>query len=344
MLVLGLLAGCATPAGDAPGTANEPATEKPAAEKPAAEPTDKPAAEQPADEKIKIGFANLTDAGDYMVWVKKGMQKAADEAGAELICVDNEADGAKAIENIDTLISAGVDCVIEYMNNSDINTQVKDMLDEVNIPCVAVDIPVVNANGAAAYMGGDNYKAGFICGENLGQAALDKWDGQVDLFISVETMSNGETNTLRNGGILDGIRSKVDVPDSKVVHVDAKDNTAEAQKVVTDALTANQGAKHILIGCHQDDETQGAFAAVEIANRQDEVLLAGCGPFGSTFENLRKPEANFWIGSASFSPEQYGPVAIPLAVALAKGEKVPENSFVTHYFLTQKNINEYYPE
>ena len=81
-----------------------------------------------------------------------------------------------------------------------------------------------------------------------------------------------------------------------------------------------------------------------MANRQDQVLLAGCGPFGSTFENLRKPEKNFWVGSASFSPEQYGEVAVPLAIKLVKGEKVPENSYVTHYWLDHDNINDYYPE
>lgn len=296
------------------------------------------------DGKIKVGFANLTDAGDYMVWVKKGMEKAAKDAGVELICVDNQGDGATAVKNIDTLISAGVQCVIEYMNDSAINSQIKDILDEKGIPVIAVDVPVENAKGAATYMGGDNRKAGLICGENLGQAAVDKWGGEVDLYISVETMSNGESNTLRTGGILEGVRSKVDVPDDKVVKVDGKDKTAESQKVVTDALTANPGAKRILIGCNQDDETQGAFAAVEIANRQDQVLLAGCGPFNSTFENLRKAEPNFWIGSASFSPEQYGEVAIPLAIDLIQGKEVPKESYVTHYFLTQQNINEYYPE
>lgn len=296
------------------------------------------------DGKMKIGFANLTDSGDYMVWVKKGMEKAAEENGVELICVDNEADGATAVKNIDTLISSGVQCVIEYMNDSAINSQIKDILDEKGIPVIAVDVPVENAKGAATYMGGDNHKAGFICGENLGQAALDKWDGEIDLYISVETMSNGESNTQRTGGILEGIRSKIEVPDDKVIRVDAKDQTAEAQKVVTDALTANPGAKRILIGCNQDDETQGAFAAVEMANRQEQVLLAGCGPFGSTFENLRKPEPNFWIGSASFSPEQYGDVAIPLAIDLIQGKEVPEESYVTHYFLTQENIDQYYPE
>jgi ABC-type sugar transport system substrate-binding protein len=297
-----------------------------------------------ADGTITIGFANLTDAGDYMMWVKRGMEEAAAKAGVKLICVDNQGNGATAVRNVDTLISAGVDVVSEYNDDSAVNSQIKDMLDAAGIPCVAIDIMVENAKGKAAYMGGDNYKAGFIAGENLGQAAKDKWNGQIDLYISVETMSNGETNRLRNGGILDGIRSKIDVPDNKVVRVDGKDQTSESQKVVTDALTANPNAKRILIGCHQDDETQGAFAAVEMANRQNEVLLAGCGPFGSTFENLRKPQANFWIGSASFSPEQYGPVGIGIAIALAKGEKVPAESFVTHYFLTQKNINQYDPQ
>ena len=298
----------------------------------------------PANADIKIGFANLTDAGDYMMWVKRGMQMAAEEAGVELISVDNQVDGAVAIRNTDLLINAGVDVVIMYMNDSAVNSQIKDMLDEAGIPCVAVDIYVANADGVSTYMGGDNYTAGFIAGENLGKAALEKWGREIDLYISAETMSNGETNLLRNGGILDGLRSVIDVPDNIVVRVDGNDSTAETQKLVTDVLTANPNARRILIGCHQDDMSQGAFAAVEIANRQDQVLMAGCGPFGSTFENLRKPEPNFWVGSASFSPEQYGPVAIPLAIALAKGESVPAESFVTHYFLTHENIDQYYPQ
>lgn len=301
-------------------------------------------ADKNGDGKIKLGFANLTDSGDYMVWVKKGMEKAAADANVEIICVDNAGDGATAVKNIDTLINAGVDAVIEYMNDSAVNTQIKDMLDEKGIPCVAIDIPVENAKGAAAYAGGDNYKAGFITGENLGQKAIDEWDGQVDLFLSVGTLSTGETNELRMGGILDGIKSKIDLSDDKVVILDGKDSTSESQKVVTDALTANPDAKHILIGCMQDDITQGAFAAVEIANRQDQVWLAGCGPFNSTFANLRKPEANFWFGSVSFSPEQYGEIAVPLAIKLANGEEVPAESYVTHYFLTNENVNEKYPE
>jgi len=35
---------------------------------------------------------------------------------------------------------------------------------------------------------------------------------------------------------------------------------------------------------------------------------------------------------------------LPLAIALAKGETVPEQSLVTHIFITKENIAQYYPE
>ncbi len=290
--------------------------------------------------EMKIGFANLYDGIDFCAWVKDSMKRNAEEYGVgEIIFVDNEADGTKAIQNIDTLISAGVHGIIEYMNDATVNLTVYEMAQEAGIPVVAVDIPV----GDAPYCGGDNYTAGKIAGIELGKAALERWNGQVDLYISVETMANLETNELRQGGFIDGIREVIDLPDDIIVKVDAKDKMDLAQRLVTDVLTAHPDDKHILIGCHQDDETQGAFAAVEMAGRQDEVLLAGQGPFASTFANLCQPEPNFWIGSTSFAAENYGNYAIPLMIDLIQGKDVPKNTLFEHYFLTWENVDEHYP-
>jgi ribose transport system substrate-binding protein len=213
------------------------------------------------------------------------------------------------------------------------------MCKAAGIPVIGIDIPV----GDAPYCGGDNYQAGSICGTELGKAAMEKWNGQVDLYISVETMSNLQTNTLRNGGIIDGIRSQIELPDDKIVRVDAKDKMELAQSLVTDVLTAHPDAQHILIGCHQDDETAGAFAAVEIAGRQDQVILGGNGPFASTLANFRLPEPNFWIGSTSFVPEKYGFYAIPLMINLIQGNSVQNNTYFEHYWLTWENCEEHYP-
>jgi hypothetical protein len=37
-------------------------------------------------------------------------------------------------------------------------------------------------------------------------------------------------------------------------------------------------------------------------------------------------------------------LVVPLAVALAKGESVAEESLVTHLFIDKTNIDQYYPQ
>jgi hypothetical protein len=46
----------------------------------------------------------------------------------------------------------------------------------------------------------------------------------------------------------------------------------------------------------------------------------------------------------AYFPESYGELVIPLAIALAKGETVPEQSLVTHLFIDRTNIDQFYPE
>ena len=51
-----------------------------------------------------------------------------------------------------------------------------------------------------------------------------------------------------------------------------------------------------------------------------------------------------WVGSVAYFPESYGKLIMPLAIALANGETVPEQLLVTHIFINKDNIAQYYPE
>lgn len=312
----------------------------------AASETGAAATEEPTTEEgktYKVGFANLRDAGDLMMAIKQSMIDNAEIHGVDLICVDNEYDPVKAVENVDTLISAGVSCVIEFNGSSDANSQIKTMLDEADIPVIAVDIPVVNDAGAAPLVGVDNYSAGYCTGDNIGKAVEEQWGGEVDLYVSVETMSNGETNELRNGAMLDALRTHVDVPDDIVVRLDAKDTTEDAQRLMADTLSAHPDAHHIAICTHTDSETQGVYSAVVMAGREDDCLIGGIGPSEMTMNNF-KGEKNCWIGSTITPAEGYGEVAIPLAIKMIEGEEVPQENYCEFFWLTHDNYGEYYGE
>lgn len=290
--------------------------------------------------KIKIGFQNIGETVDFWVWVGDGMQREAKKQGVELIRVDNKADGTVAVQNTDNLINMKVDGIILYMNDSQVNSQIKDMCDEAGIPLLAVDIPA----GNAPFFGGNNYKAGYIAGVELGKEAVKRWAGKIDLYISLGNPAIGETHVKRMGGFLDGVRSVIKVPQSIVVEVGGGEDIVTSQRVITDVLTAHPEAKRILIGSLQDTQTQGAFTAVEMANRQNQVLLAGQGPFASTLANLRLPEKNFWIGSTSYGAEIYGSYAVPLMINMIKGKKVAPITYLDHYWLNHDNVNKHYPQ
>jgi len=291
------------------------------------------------EKRILVGFAVLDEQADFSQWVKAGVKEATDEKGFDLITVDNRLDGRVAVENTDLLIARGVDIVIMYQADERVAPVIMEKLNAANIPVVAIDI----FHEGAVFFGGNNLEAGKIAGRALAQKAIDEWDGEIDLYISLEAKLVGEANDLRMQGFIDGIRELIDLPDEKIVVVDGKNRALDSKKVATDALTANPDAKRILIGCLQDLMTQGALAAVETSGRQDQVFIAGQGPYKLTLENLRG-EPNSWIGSTSFRPEAYGEYTIDLCARILAGEDVPQYTYPEHYFLTYDNVDEYYPE
>ena len=300
---------------------------------------EKKADAQPAKKKL-IGFANLTDEIDFGQAVKKGIVDEAKKAGYEIVSLDNKLDGATAVSNADNLITQKIDFFIEFNVDSKVAPAIMEKMNAAKIPVIAIDIP----HPGAVFFGADNKKAGIIAGNALAERAKKDWNGQVDLVILVENPAAGEVPQMRMDGTLEGIRQSIPVDDKKVVRVDGKNDVLNAQRVVTDTLTAHPDAKHILIGCLNDQNGQGSLAAVEAANRADQVFIASQGADKPAIDNLRAEKANCWIGSTAYTPEKYGSFIIPLATKMLSGEKVADVNHPEHFFLSRDNINEKYPK
>jgi len=250
-------------------------------------------------------------------------------------------DAAVTTQNADLLIGRGIDVMLEYSVISAVAPTIMEKFNAAKIPVIAFDIP----HPGAYFLGGDNYKSGLVTGQKMGEKAKAVWDGQVDLYISVEAPIAGETNTLRMGGTLDGIRQIIDLPESKIVRVDGKLTILDAQKVVTDTLTAHPDAKHILIGCIQDLNAQGALTAAEAAGRKDQVFIGSFGPFQNALEYFRNSDNKngIWLGTTDFCPAQYGPVAMELVKKILAGESIPAETYFEPVWLNCDNMNTLYP-
>lgn len=290
------------------------------------------------EKKIVVGYANLGETIDFSVKVKQGIIEEVSKKGWDLIIADNKLEGAAAVQNADFLITRKVDIVFEFNVDSKVAPAIMQKFNAAKIPVIAIDIP----HPGAPFFGANNPEAGKILGRALAAKAKEAWKGKVDLVILVDLPAAGEVVKQRIDNIIAGVRESIQVSDEKIIRVDGKNDVLPAKLVVTDTLIAHPEAKHILIGCLNDQNGSGALEAVQALNREKEVFIASHGCDAPAILNLRGPE-NCWIGSVAYTPEKYGSYLVPLAEKILKGEEVPKSSSPQHFFVDKNNIDKYYP-
>ena len=154
----------------------------------------------------RIGFANLTEDSPFCVDVRRGLERAAHEAGnIDLIIADNQLNGDRAIEIADQFVEQSLDLVIEYQIDAHAGNRIMDRYRQADLPVIAVDIPLIGAT----FFGVDNYRSGYMAGAALGEWIQREWGGQLDRLIVLEEPRAGALPGSRIQG-----RSKVCNPSS----------------------------------------------------------------------------------------------------------------------------------
>jgi ribose transport system substrate-binding protein len=291
--------------------------------------------------RYKIGFANLTEGISFTTQVRQSIEQAAKQAGnIDLVEANNNLDGATALANADNFITQQVDGVIEFQTDAKFGNVIMDKFRSHNIPVIAIDIPMPGAT----FFGADNYHAGFIGGQGLGQWIQKNWNGQVDALISLELPQSGEIPAARMQGQRDGLESVVGkIPESKVKHLDSKNTLEEARRLVADVLTTLPNAHHIAVVNINDDTALGAIAAAQAAGRINDIAVAAQNATENARIEIRKPGSRF-IGSTAYFPEKYGFKIIPAMLKLLQHQPVPPAIYVDHVFISKDNVDKYYPQ
>lgn len=293
-----------------------------------------------AARRYKIGFANLTEDVPFAVRVREGIEQAAKQAGnIDLVEANNKLDGATALANADNFITQGVEGVVEFQTDSKFGNVMMDKFRSRNIPVIAIDIPMPGAT----FFGADNYHAGRLAGEGLGQWVKKNWNGQVDALLSLELPQSGDIPAARMQGQREGLEAVVGkIDESKVKHLDSKNTLEEARKLVADVLTTLPNAHHITVICINDDTALGAIAAAQAAGRTKDIAVVGQGADERGRAEIRKPNSPL-VGSTLYAPEKYGSKIIPAMLKLVKHDSVPPSIYVDHVFITKDNVDKYYP-
>jgi ribose transport system substrate-binding protein len=289
---------------------------------------------------IKIAFANLADTIEFCQSVKNGIVEECEARGWEIFTMDNALDGTVAIANAKNVVSLGVDFFIEFNPDSTVGEAIMDIINEAGIPTIAIDIPLPGV----PYFGASNFNAGKIGGVTLAEIGKEKFGDVIDCLVIVTRPDGGELIVQRQDGYIAGVKTLYpDLSDDQIFILDGKGDVLPSQEAMTSFLTAHPGYTKILVGCANDQNAQGALAALEVSNRGDQAIIISQGCDTSALDNLYLDTENAWRGSVSYAPENYGKYLIPVVEKMLAGEEVADESYVEHFTVTRENVEEIYP-
>ena len=293
--------------------------------------------------QVRIGYLSGGNADPFVFTVTTGIRAAAAGAGAKLFECDGNFDDSTAVKCAQTFAGLGLGAVINWQFTGSLSPAVCKAYG--NLPTVSMDTQQKPCS--KVFVGVSNEAEGEVGGAGLGTYMQSQRNCQYDLFVSIENRDLPDVFDARGGGTRKGFESVCGAvsSDKYVVlnKVQGGSNRAlNIRTIFANILTTHPNAHTILVsapGGDADGET--AFATAQSLGRGKDLLILGQGADTSSCAQIRNNPQ--WVGDVAFFPEQYAGLAVPAAIALAKGQSTPANDYIKNEFITKANIDQYYP-
>ena len=324
-MLLGLVAACA-PTASTPAPAPAPA----APEAPAAEPAPAPA--EPAasgDGSIVFGYTSMTELNPFFPVISGRMREIIEANGDTLIVMNPAMDQELQINQIEDLIVQGIDIMLLNPVDADGIEPALRLLHDAGIPVINFDAEVTNLDLVTAFVGSDNYNAGFVVGEYFVERFPD--GGEIAIIDCPGIMSVVN----RVNGFMDAINGHTF---EVVFQQDGGCDTEVAMGVVNDLLIAHPNVVAIFGG--NDPTALGAYAAV-LAAGMTHILIGGVD--GSpAIKEVMSVDGPI-VASGAQSPISIGELSVEYAYKVLAGETIPRNIPVPTFLINGANVDTFGP-
>lgn len=280
-----------------------------------------------AGEKRTFGYTCMTMNNPFFIVLEKTIREKVEANGDVLITTDPAMDVTKQINQIEDMITQGIDGI--FLNPVDWEgiRPALESLKAANIPIINFDTEVKDMDFVTAYVGSDNKNAGFVCGEDL----VKKFpEGGKIVVLDSPTMNSIND---RIAGFMEAIK---DAKFEIVAQQDAKGDLQTSLKITEDILQANPDVIAIMGG--NDPTALGALAACKAANLTD-ILIYGVD--GSPEAKAEIASGGQFAGTGAQSPISIGATSVEVAYQILNGEKFEAKTPVKTFLINKDNVAEF---
>jgi ribose transport system substrate-binding protein len=274
------------------------------------QPDHKPSA---SSEKEMYHFVLVPEELDNDYWrlVEKGAKSAAEETGVILEYIGpKQANIGEHIKIIEKAAASKVDGIMTQGLNEKQFTPIINEIVENNIPVITVDTDAPNSK-RTAYIGTDNYYAGFIAGRTL---AADT-DGRANVAIITGSFAASHQQ-LRVKGFKDAVKNEkgirvIAIEESNITRVQAAE---KAYKILKEHPEVNA-----FYGTSALDAI-GIAKVVEQFHREEETYIIGFDTLPETIGYIKKGVIEATVVQ---EPYEMGYRAVKMMVDILEGKQVP---------------------
>lgn len=291
--------------------------------------------------RIQLGYAGPMTGNWFRQDMAASIERAAAEAGMELVAADNREDDAEgALANARMLVERRVDVAMFFEPVESLGHMMADRFFSAGIPFITIERPIQGG----VYFGANNYQAGKLAGVALGRFAKEQWRGRFDHIVLVEAGRTSTNVQARVAGVLVGLREVLGgIDESRILHVDGKAHLEASRDAMAALLPSIPSGAHLLISGFNDMSAVGALLAVRAAGREREVAVVGQNASREGRAELRRRGSRL-IASVAYFPERYGDKLVRVAGTLAQGGQAPPAVYTEHLLLDRGNVDRVYPE
>ncbi|RZT66168.1 substrate-binding domain-containing protein [Leucobacter luti] len=277
--------------------------------------------------EISIGFSQATQQSPFYVELGEGVKNAAEESGASLEYVDANGDVTKQNNDIEDLITRGVDVLlVNPVDPQGIAPSIASAK-AAGIPVVTVDR---SAEGTIAHVGRDNVAMGKLVGEAVRETLGDA-GGKI---IEIQGDAGGTVAMDRSEGFHQAFEGDDSV--NIVMGPYAEYIRANAVTAMQDLLQSNPDVK--VVYAHNDDMALGALQVLRESGR-DDVLVAGVDGLMEAVDAIASGKQ--YIATSLNDPISLGSTAAGVALAAAAGEDVDAETDAGTELVTADNAADY---
>jgi inositol transport system substrate-binding protein len=294
-----------------------------------AAPTEPAATAPSGDQPIKIGLTMKFD-DLWLTTLRDAMTAyAQSQPGVELIAVDSKEDVATQLGQVENFVAQGVDAIIIIPANTDAADPMTKAAQDAGIPLVYVNRIPSNLPEGVAYVGSDSIQAGIMQAEWL----AEKLGGKGNVVIMNGDLAQEAAQKRTEGE--KQVFAKF--PDIQII----KEDTASWDRAQGLALMENwlsTGDQIDAVASNNDEMAIGALQAIEAAGLLGQILVGGVDASPDALAEMDKGRLNVTVFQ---NAKGQGEGGIQAAIALARGEKIDQITWIPFELVTPENYKDY---